>query len=86
MKMVVLSVYWPEEWKSIEIGSSEWRKILRGKPYSDLGNGYSYDGVSFNDYWEFNEEYKGSCKVSYDDGGVGFEGNISECKIDEIII
>jgi hypothetical protein len=84
MEKVVLSVYWPDEWKSIEIDSSEWRKILRGKPYSDLGKGYSYDGINFQDYWEFNEEFNGSCTVTYDDGGVGFEGTISECEIEEI--
>jgi len=84
MEKAILSVYWPDTWKSIEIDSSEWRKILRGKSYSDLGEGYSYDGINFQDYWEFNVEYKGSCKVTYDDGGVGFEGNISECEIKEV--
>ena len=84
MEKVILSVYWPDEWKSIEIDSSEWRKIKRGKSYSDCGNGFSYEGENLNDYWEFNEEFKGSCTVTYDDGGVGFEGTISECEIEEI--
>lgn len=84
MEKTILSVYWPDAWKSIEIDSLEWRKILRGKPYSDIGKGYSYDGIKFQDYWEFNEEFKGSCKVIFDDGGVGFEGNISECEIKEV--
>lgn len=84
MEKVIVSVYWPDEWKRIEIDSTEWRKIKRGKSYSDCGNGFSHDGENLNDYWEFNEEFKGSCKVTYDDGGVGFEGNISECEIEEI--
>jgi hypothetical protein len=84
MKKVILSVYWPDDWKRIELNPSDWRKIKRGKHFSDLGNGYSYDGVKFNDYWEFNEEFVGSCKVTYDGGSVGFEGSISECKIEEV--
>lgn len=84
MEKVILSVYWPDEWKSIEIDSAEWRKIKRGKSYSDCGNGFSYEGEYLNDYWEFNEEFKGSLKVTYDDGGIGFEGTISECEIEEI--
>ncbi|MEY4459003.1 MAG: hypothetical protein RIT38_208 [Bacteroidota bacterium] len=84
MEKVILSVYWPDEWKSVEIDSSEWRKILRGKPYSDFGKGFRYDGVKFNDFWEFNNEIKGSCMVTYDEGCVGFEGSISECEIKEV--
>ncbi|MHA8090432.1 hypothetical protein U8593_09035 [Aquirufa antheringensis] len=84
MEKVILSVYWPDEWKSIEIDSSEWRKIKLGKAYSDFGKGFRYEGVKFNDFWEFNNESKGSIVVSYDDGGVGFEGTISECEIEEI--
>ncbi len=84
MEKVILSVYWPDEWKRIELNPSEWRKIKRGKPFSDLGNGYSYDGVNFDDYWEFNEEFKGSCKVTYDGGSVGLEGLISDCEIEEV--
>ncbi len=84
MEKVILSVYWPDEWKSVEIDSSEWRKILRGKPYSDFGKGFRYDGVKFNDFWQFNNEIKGSCMVTYDEGCVGFEGSISECEIKEV--
>ncbi|MCZ2489275.1 hypothetical protein [Aquirufa antheringensis] len=84
MEKVIVSVYWPDEWKRIEIDSTEWRKIKRGKSYSNCGNGFSYEGENLNDYWEFNKEFKGSCTVTYDDGGVGFEGTISECEIEEI--
>jgi hypothetical protein len=82
MEKVIVSVYWPDDWKKIELNPSDWQKIKRGESFSDLGNGYNYEGVKFNDFWEFNEEFKGSCKVTYDDGGIGFEGLIDECQIE----
>ncbi len=84
MEKVILSVYWPDEWKKIELYPSDWRKIQKGKHFTGFGNGYSYEGLKLRDYWEFNNELKGSCKVTYGDACVGFEGSISECEIKEV--
>jgi len=84
MEKVILSVYWPDEWKKIELNPSEWRKIKRGKSFFKSVNGYWRDGVRFATYWKFNEEIKGRCIVSYNNEGVGFEGSILDCEIDEI--
>jgi hypothetical protein len=46
MEKAILSVYWPDAWRSVEIDSSEWRKILCGKPYSNIGRSYGYDGIN----------------------------------------
>ncbi len=84
MEKVILSVYWPDEWKKIELYSSDWRKIQKGKHFTCSGKGFSYEGLKYNDFWEFNNKFKGSCIVTYGDSCVGFEGSISDCEIKEV--
>lgn len=79
-----ISVYWPDDWKSIVITQIEYQSILDGNPYEDIGEGYSYDGEEFEDYWAFEGGINGNVVVSYDDGGVGYDGPLSSCKIELI--
>ena len=86
-KGVELSVYWPDDWKTVHLTVSEWERILSGKEFSKQGEGYSYDGVSFVDIWWFQGGIDGELEVSYSredgdyDGGQGYVGHLSDEEI-----
>ena len=79
-----ISVYWPDDWKSIVITHKEYQSILAGSPFEASGEGYSYDGVDFDDWWTFEGGVNCNVVVRYNDGGVGYEGPLSGCEIEEI--
>lgn len=83
-KKVKISVYWPDDWKSIILDEEQWQEILKGKPFSDSGEGYYYEGEKFSDYWEFGGGPDGKVYVTYDGGGVGFDGVLSDCEIEVV--
>ncbi len=81
-KKIKLSVYWPDELKSIIITHEDYQEILNGKPCEFEGEGYHYEGETFEDSWSFD---KGKLIITYgDDGAVGFDGTIEDCKIEEL--
>jgi hypothetical protein len=84
MKKVRISVYWPDDWKSVILDQEEYRSILAGQSLELEGEGYSYEGEDFQDYWFFAGGLEGNVIVTYDDGGVGFEGILRDCDIEEI--
>jgi antitoxin component YwqK of YwqJK toxin-antitoxin module len=82
MSMIVkLSVYWPDDWKSVILSKSEWEEILSGKSFSKDGEGYHYEGEKFSDWWSFQGGLDGGVEVTYDGGGVGFIGTLSDTEI-----
>jgi hypothetical protein len=83
MKKIRISVLWPDDWKSVVLEQREYKKILAGKPFEKEGEGYSYEGKNFQDYWYFNGGCDSDVVVTYDDGGTGFEGTLDECEIEE---
>lgn len=83
-KGVKLSVYWPDDNKSVFLTASEWERILSGKEFSKSGEGYAYDGEKFDDYWWFEGGENGKVEVTYgDDGGTGYLGYLSDDEIDK---
>ena len=84
-KKIKLSVYWPDDWKSIVITQKEYQSILDGKSFSTDGDGFRYEGESFYDWWTFEGGANSNLIVTYgDDGAVGFDGSISDCEIEEV--
>lgn len=86
MKGAYISVYWPDDWKTVRLTPRNWRRVLAGKSLYVRGKGYYYDGEFYRDYWSFNDEgkEKGSVTVYYgDDGGTGFSGSIDDLEIEE---
>lgn len=81
---VKVSIYWPDDWKYCIIEKNEWEKVKKGEKMEFCGEGYEYEGEVFDDFWEFNHDGLGSLIVSYNDGGIGFDGLIDECEIEFI--
>ena len=81
MKNIKLSVYWPDDWKSVILSMSEWEEILSGKEFSKDGEGYGYEGEEYFDLWWFEGGLDGDVEVTYDDGGTGFIGKLSDEEI-----
>jgi hypothetical protein len=85
MKKIKISVYWPDDWKSIIITQKEYQSILDGNPLEKDGEGYSYEGEDFIDWWSFKGGLDSNLLVSYgEDGGVGYDGPLSGCEIEVI--
>ena len=83
MKGIKLSVYWPDDRKTVYLTISEWEEILSGKEFIKAGNGYGYEGETYNDTWWFEGGIDGALEVTYDDGGTGFSGKLSDEEIDK---
>jgi hypothetical protein len=61
-----------------------WAKVKSGKPLKIRGEGYSYEGEFFWDYWTFEGGLSGKLLVEYgEDGGVGFDGEVCDASIEE---
>ena len=83
-KKITISVYWPDDWKSVVLDEEEYQEILSGEPFDKEGEGYYYEGEDFEDWWSFEGDGNGNINVvvSYGDGGVGFDGTLDDCEID----
>ena len=82
-----ISVEWGYENHSITLTAKNWAKIKAGKPHAQRGEGYNYEGTFFWDYWSFGGGMDGELRVGYssknEDGGTGFDGNLSDADIRE---
>lgn len=78
-----ISVSWDSVEVSITLSPQEWAAVKVGNPFSTCGDGYEYEGESFQDYWDLGGGLDGSLEVSYDDGGQGFVGSLKDGKIVE---
>jgi hypothetical protein len=83
-KRVRISVYWPDDWKEIILNPEDWDSILAGEAFDDAGQGFSYEGEDFQDWWYFSGGLKGELRVTYDDDGEGFCGTLEEAEIEEV--
>ncbi len=83
-KKILISVYWPDDWKSVVLTQKEYQSILKGNSFETRGEGYCYEGEDFHDWWTFKGGKDCNVVVSYDDGGVVSDGPLSGCKIEEI--
>ena len=82
-KKIRISVYWPDDWKSVVITQKQYQSILDGKPLKKDGEGYSYEGEEFSDWWTFEGGADSKVIVNYSGEGVGFEGALSDCEIED---
>ena len=57
-----------------------WKRIVQGKAVRRI-EPYWYEGKKYKGEWLFNSKEFGQLTVNYDDGGVGFEGELSEAII-----
>lgn len=67
---------------TVSLRRSVWSRIQRGETYEATST-YYYEGERFTAEWEFNANGPGTLVVGYDGGGVGFDGKIEHCVVDE---
>ncbi len=70
---VVLGVTWGYEMHQLQISLEQWLRILSGEPWS-TEEPYWYEGQRFTGRWAF--DGRRGLQVTYDDGGVGWEGDL----------
>ena len=75
-----ISVEWGYEQHICPLTDSEWIQISQGKSLTK-NVPYRYEGQEFISEWQFNSSVKGSLYVTYDDGGVGFDGSLADATI-----
>jgi hypothetical protein len=74
-RSIVVSVEWGNEHQECPMAERTWKRIAQGKPVRRV-EPYVYEGKRFKSEWSFNTPEVGSLLVTYDDGGVGFEGRL----------
>ena len=79
-RSIVVSVEWGYEQYECPMAQRTWKRIAQGKPVRRV-EPYLYEGKRFKSEWFFNAPDVGSLLVTYDDGGVGFEGRLEEAVI-----
>lgn len=83
-RAAVITVEWGYDTHSIRLEASEWMRVKEGTSLRVPGEGYWYEGEFFQDYWSFSGGRDGDLVVEYGDGGVGFNGSLSDGHIEEI--
>lgn len=74
-RSIVVSVEWGNELHECPMAERTWKRIAQGKPVRRV-EPYVYEGKRFKSEWSFNTPDVGALLVTYDDGGVGFEGRL----------
>ena len=79
-----ITVEWGYESHSITLAPHDWAAIKVGRPHSQRGEGYMYDGEYFWDYWRFLGGLDPELEVDYgEDGAQGFGGKLSDAVVEE---
>lgn len=81
-KYVDVTVFWGNGGvvATVKIPIADWEEIRRGNEYTESTT-YWYEGERFTACFHFNSPKKGGLRVTYNDGGVGFIGEISQAMI-----
>ena len=79
-RSIVVGVEWGNEQYECPMAERTWKRIAQGKPVRRV-EPYVYEGKRFKSEWSFNTPNVGSLLVTYDDGGVGFEGRLEDVLI-----
>ena len=79
-KSVSISVNWAYENHTCKLTENIWNEILDGKPVN-IAETYWYEGEELGCNWLFNFTEVGSLVVTYDDGGVHFDGNLKDIDV-----
>jgi hypothetical protein len=80
IRSIVVSVNWGHEQYECPMAERTWKRIAQGKPVRRV-EPHLYEGKRFKAEWWFNTPEIGSLLVTYDDGGVGFEGRLEDALI-----
>lgn len=79
-----IKVEWGYESHSLTLTPRNWAAIKAGRAHSQRGAGYWYEGEFFWDYWKFLGGPDPRLEVGYgDDGGMGWEGDLSDADVVE---
>lgn len=79
-RCVTVTVEWGYELHHCPMAKRTWRRILKGA-FVRRVEPYIYDAQRFTGEWHFNHNGFGTLLVTYDDSGVGFDGDLSEAII-----
>lgn len=79
-RIVEVSVYWADDEHTCTISGQTWDRILEGEEVL-VEEPYWYEGQEYTGAWYFNHSGPGALRVGYDDGGTGFEGELSDAQI-----
>lgn len=79
-RCVVVNVEWGDDLHACPMAMRTWRRIVKGEVVRRV-EPYVYEGKRFVGEWHFNRDSFGALLVTYDDGGVGFDGSLSEATI-----
>jgi len=79
-RSIVVSVVWGNQQHDCPMAERTWKRITQGKPVRRV-EPYVYEGKRFKSEWSFNTPNVGALLVTYDDGGIGFEGHLEEAVI-----
>lgn len=81
-KYVDVTVYWGGGGvvATVKIPIDDWEDIRSGNEYTESTT-YWYEGKRFTACFDFNSPKTGGLRVTYNDGGEGFIGKISQATI-----
>jgi len=79
-RSIVVGVEWGNEQYECPMAERTWKRIAQGKPVRRV-EPYVYEGKRFKSEWLFNTPDVGTLLVTYDEGGVGFEGRLENALI-----
>ena len=80
IRSVEVCVSWGNEQYKCPMSEKTWHRIVKGKLVRRIEH-YHYEGKKYKSEWLFNSESMSSLVVNYEDGGVGFDGVISDALI-----
>ena len=80
IRSIVVEVSWGNEKYKCPMADKTWQRIVKGKSVRRVEY-YQCEGKRYKADWLFNSDSFGSLVVNYEDGGVGFEGDLSSACI-----
>jgi len=83
---VTITVDYGYDIHSIIFSGRTYTRIMSGKPVTVKGQGFSWEGISDQDYWQFNVNKQGigeqgALYVYTADGGEVFIGNLNDMEV-----
>ncbi len=75
---VTIGVVWGDEMHELQMSFERWVRILGGAPRT-VEEPYWYEGERFTACWAF--DGRRGLEVAYDDGGVGWEGELDDADV-----
>ena len=76
-------VEWGYDDHDVVLTRRNWARVKRGKPLRIRSPGFSEEGFQW-EYWNFAGGLEGELVVGYGNGGVGFDGKVTDATIEEV--